>query len=117
MTGQRPTRSGRREAVAAVALAAALVLGSCSGSEPSPAEARRDRIEQRLRTFSEAQSTCILDRLQARTLVALDKTTGLEGDERAQADYSDAVVACVTDPAARTTTSTSSPAATTTTSA
>ncbi|CAN5635697.1 hypothetical protein BH10ACT1_BH10ACT1_26420 [soil metagenome] len=100
-----------RGALAAVALAVALAVGACSGSDPSPAEARRDRIEQRLRTFSEAQSTCILGRLEARTLLALDKTTGLQGDDRAQADYSDAVVTCVTDPEAGATT-TSAPTTT-----
>ncbi|MEZ5178984.1 MAG: hypothetical protein R2746_12140 [Acidimicrobiales bacterium] len=116
---------GRRRARAALAVVGAALLvvgaGACSGSEQSPAEARRERVESRLReTFSGAQSRCILDRSDATLLAALDRSRSLPPEGDALASWSDVVVACVTDPDGATTTSTTTttavPAASSTTS-
>lgn len=102
-------------AVTALAVAG---LAGCSGSDQSPAEARRERVESRLReTFSGAQARCILDRSDARLLVALDRAEALATDDDALASWSDVVVACVTDPDGTTTTAsttTTAPASSTT---
>ncbi|QXC61667.1 hypothetical protein KSP35_02120 [Aquihabitans sp. G128] len=109
-----PRRARRRTAAPAAALvAAALLVAGCSDPKPDPAKERRDRIEQRLRSFSAAQSNCILERVDEQTLVALDRTNGLEADSAAMADYSAAVVACVADPDAPETTTTGGATSTT----
>ncbi len=102
-------RSARRArlapAVAAAALFVTLAAGACSGSEPTPAEARRDRVEARLRTsFSDAQARCILDRAQPDLLRALDRTAALDPKAGDLAEWSDLLVACVTEPDVTTTT-------------
>lgn len=87
----------------AAALLVALTVGGCSGSEPTPAEARRARVETRLRTsFSGAQTRCILERADEDLLRALDRTRDLGPD--ALGTWSDVLVACVTDPDGTTTT-------------
>lgn len=90
-------------------VAAALVGGACA-SEPSPAEARDERVRERLEaTFSGAQVDCILDAVDAPTRDALDATATLASDSDELAAYSEAVNACVTGA-----TTTTSEAATTT---
>jgi len=110
MTRRRSPRLRRARsslAVAGVALLVAVVASSCGGSDQSPAEARRDRVEDRLRsTFSGAQSACILERADADLLRALDRSRDLSPDAAALATWSDVLVACVTDPDGTTTTST-----------
>lgn len=74
-------------------------LGACSDPPPDPDEARRTRVETRLRdSFSANQATCILERIDEPTLVALDRTADLNADSEPMATYSEAVVDCVTDP-------------------
>ena len=95
----------RRLAIAALVLAAALTIAGCSKPAPSPAQARKARVEHRLRSsFSVAQSTCILDRLDPAALRAVDRTTTLAAQTKELTTYSDAVASCVTDPAGETTT-------------
>jgi hypothetical protein len=97
------TRGSTAGALAALVVIAA--LGACGGSEQSPAEARRERVESRLReSFSGAQTTCILDRADDELLRALDRTRDLDADATALAAWSDVLVACVTDPDGTTTT-------------
>ncbi len=72
------------------------LLAGCSKPAPSPADQRRDRVQQRLEsTFSDAQASCILDRLDPTALKAVDRTTSLAHDTASLAAYSDAVAACV----------------------
>jgi hypothetical protein len=119
---RRPPRARLSRTVAATALL--VVLGSfaasgCSGSdEPTPAEARMERVEARLgASFSRAQARCILDRADAELLRALDRSGTLEPDAPALAEWSDVLVGCVTDPDGTTTTSTEAPATSSTTAA
>ena len=95
----RPPRRARPSPVAAVAaLFVVLAAGACSRSEPTPAEARRDRVETRLRTsFSDAQTRCILDRAQPDLLRALDRAADLDPKSGDLDEWSDVVVACVSD--------------------
>jgi len=109
-------RPGRATRVVAVAMLAAVALVGCTKDQADPAQERRDRLEQRLRSFSAAESNCILRRLDDATMRALDRTAALTGGSKAQKAYTDAVVACVTDPTGTTTTA-GAPAATTTTTA
>lgn len=96
---RRPPRRARRSpAVAVAALVVVLAAGACSGSEPTPAEARRDRVEARLRTsFSDAQARCILDRAQPDLLRALDRSADLDPEAGDLAEWSDLLVACIAD--------------------
>ncbi len=98
-------RSHHRIRGTSLLLAAAFTIAGCSDPAPDPAQARRNRVEDRLRSsFSVAQSTCILDRLDPAALRAVDRTATLQGDTEALATYSDAVAACVRDPTGTTTT-------------
>jgi len=79
-----------------------LTATSCSKDEPTPAEARHDRLEHRLSsTFSDDQVTCILGQLDPSTILALDRTTTLAPGS-ALDQYSDATRACVADPTSTT---------------
>ena len=99
------SRSHQRLRGTALVLAMALTVAGCADPAPDPAQARRNRVEDRLRSsFSVAQSTCILDRLDPAALRAVDRTATLQGDTEALASYSDAVASCVTDPTGTTTT-------------
>lgn len=95
----------------AVLVAISLASSACSKPEPTPAEARRNRLETRLKTsFADAQSKCILGKLDEPTIAALDRTATLAPGQ-ALDRYSEAVRDCVADPATttkptRTTTST-----------
>jgi len=101
----------------AVALAITLGLGACSGSDKSPAEARRDRVQARLRTsFSAPQARCIITRADDDVMKALDRSTDLSATSKVMTEYSDLIVACVTDPNGTTTTSPASTTAPTTSS-
>lgn len=94
-----------RPRVLAAALLVTVGVGACGGSEQSPAEARRDRVEARLRTsFSAAQARCILDRADPDLLQALDRRRDLDPDAPALADWSGVLVACVTGTEVTTTT-------------
>ncbi|CAN5197824.1 hypothetical protein BH20ACT3_BH20ACT3_05530 [soil metagenome] len=92
--------SGRntvRAMLCAVVLTAG--LGACSDPPPDPEEARRARVETRLRdSFSANQATCILERLDEPTLVALDRTGDLDADSDPMTTYSQAVADCIIDP-------------------
>ncbi len=99
------TGGHRRGPTAALVLVATLTIAGCSKPAPSPAQARKTRVEHRLRSsFSVAQSTCILDRLDPAALRAVDRTTKLAAQTKELAAYSDAVANCVTDPTGKTTT-------------
>lgn len=93
---RHPLRAALPARLVGVVMVGVLLAAGCSDPEPSPAEQRRDRLETRLRSFSAAQASCILGRLDQTTLVALDRPTGTLGPA-AMDDYSEAVVACVTD--------------------
>jgi hypothetical protein len=93
--------AGARRPIGVLVCAVTLTwsLGACSDPPPDPGEARRTRVETRLRdSFSANQATCILERIDEPTLVALDRTADLDADSEPMATYSDAVVDCVTDP-------------------
>lgn len=113
-----------RLTVRAPLLLAALVVAAsssaaCSKDEPTPAEARRNRLETRLEaSFSDAQVRCILAKLDDPTIQALDRTANLPPGA-ALNRYSDAVQACVADPATTTSTPStpSTPAGTSSTAA
>lgn len=91
-----PHRRWARGAAAIGLLAASLVGGACT-SDPSPAEARDERVRERLEaTFSGAQVDCILDAVDAPTREALDATATLAADSDELAAYSEAVNTCVT---------------------
>lgn len=108
----RRDRVHLRSTLVGAVLVLALGLGACSDPPPDPAQARQERVEKRLRsTFSAAQARCIIDRVDADVVRALDRTADLEADTEIMRSYSDAVAACVTDPTA--TTTTTSPATTT----
>lgn len=95
-------------ALAVLLAAAPLVVGGCSGSEQSPADARRERVESNLRaTFSAAQARCIVDRAQGDVLEALDREQDLPASSDDLRAYSDLLVACVMDPEGTTTTTAS----------
>lgn len=111
-----PTRRRRASRARAAALAvAALAAGAtaCTKDELGPAEARRERVEQRLRrTFSARQADCILRRVDTGVLVALDSGKDLDPGTAAMFTYSNAVAICVNDPDAplgSTTTTTATP--------
>lgn len=77
-----------------------LLAGGCSEPEPDPAEVRAEVVRNRLgETFSGAQVDCIMKRLDDSVLRALDRDVDLEPDDDAMATYSEAVTACVADPA------------------
>lgn len=105
-------------AVVIGSLVLAATLAGCSGSEPTEAEARRERVTERLEdSFSAAQTRCILDRVDDTVVRALDRQADLDPGSEAQAAYSEAVTACVADPDApppETTTTTAAPGSTTT---
>lgn len=95
-------------------VALSLATGACSKDEPTPAEARRNRLETRLEaSFSDTQATCILGKLDETTISALDRTATL-APGRALDRYSEAVRACVADPATTTEATSTSGAVTTT---
>lgn len=101
---------------AVAALVAVVLLGACSGDDPTPEELRRDRVEERLGdTFPPAQVTCILDGLDDATLLALDQNQDLEADSTELTTYSFVVRACAADPAGAATTTTGTGAGTATT--
>jgi hypothetical protein len=93
-----------------------LAVTGCTQDKLSPAEARRARVEQRLRrTFSQTQTDCILDRVDTAVLIALDKGGDLEPATPQMFTYSNALAICVTDPdgsTASTTTSSTVPGTT-----
>jgi hypothetical protein len=93
-------------------LAALVLLGAaCAEDDVDPAEARAERVEQRLQdSFSAAQARCIVGRVDDTVVRALDRTADLAADDEALAAYSEAVAACVADPTATAPTSTSAPA-------
>lgn len=106
----RRARSGAAGLVVVLALSGA--VGACSGSDPTPAEARRDRVQARLRTsFSATQARCIIARADDSVLRALDRSADLSPTSKSMAEYSDLIVACVTDPDGTTTTSSTTTAA------
>jgi len=106
----RPASAGW--VAAALALTVTLGLGACSGSEKSPAEARRDRVQARLRTsFSAPQARCIITRADGDVMKALDRSTDLSPKSKVMTEYSDLIVACVTDPNGTTTTTASTTSA------
>lgn len=95
----------------AVAVAVALGVAGCSGSETDPAQARQDRVEKRLReSFSATQARCIVDHVDPAVVRALDRSVDLDADASVMRSYSDAVTACVTDPEAPTTSTSSTTA-------
>ena len=104
-----PQRAGRK-CIAALLLTVTVSLGACAGTEPTPEQARRDRVEARLReTFTKAQSSCILGLADDRVLTALDKEDDLAGDDATMKAYTNAVIACVSgdeEPQSTTTSST-----------
>ncbi len=109
----RPGGAGPRRIVALI-VAASFLVSACSGSEPTEAEARRARVEDRLEaTFSRAQVDCLLDRLDGPALATLDRARDVDIDSPALASYSEALVSCVADPDG-TTSTTAAPAANTT---
>jgi hypothetical protein len=86
-----------------LAVAVVAVLAAC-GSEPAdPAEARRDRVRDRLEsTFSRQQSDCILEQLDDDQLEVLDPRIEASDEPGGDLDdpevleaYSNAAVACV----------------------
>lgn len=84
--------------VRAVALGLVLtsILGACSSEPADPAAARRERVETRLRsTYSTVQARCVLARLDAPTIAALDQATDLPAASPALRRYSAALRACV----------------------
>jgi hypothetical protein len=90
---------------AALVVVLVLVVAGCADEKVDPAEARQERVERRLQgSFSDAQARCIVDRIDATVVRALDRTADLEPDSEAMQSYSDAVAACVADPDATTTT-------------
>lgn len=96
VTVQTKRRSMR---ASVLVVAGALMVVSCSGLAPSPTQARRNRVEDRLRSsFSAAQTTCILDRLDPTSITAIDRTSALKSRSQALVTYSDAVANCVADP-------------------
>jgi hypothetical protein len=86
-----------------VAAALALPLGACGSDPEDPAEARRDRVRDRLEsTFSRQQSDCILEQLDDEQLTVLDPRTEASDEPGGDLDdpavleaYSNAAVACV----------------------
>jgi hypothetical protein len=92
-------RDRARRAIAVSLLAAALGASAvgCSSEPQDPAEARRERVEERLdATFSRQQARCIVDDLDERTIAALDADADLPADSEALATYTAAVTGCVT---------------------
>ena len=84
---------------AVAALAAVVLLGACSGDDPTPEEQRRDRVEERLSdTFPPAQVSCIVDGLDEPTMIALDEDKDLEEGSAELATYSFVVRVCSADP-------------------
>ncbi len=118
MATDRSRPRGPRAALAtALLLATPVLVSACSGDDPrAPAEIRRATLAHRLdATFSAAQADCILGRLDAATIRALVPRTDqptVAGTASlgaaATADWSDAVLACVTAPDADGTPSTTS---------
>lgn len=102
---RHPLRAAPVARLIGLAALGSMLLAGCSDPKPSPAEERRDRIEARLRSFSAAQASCILGRLDQDTLAAIDRPTGTLG-RAAMEEYTDAVVACVTRPEGSATTTT-----------
>lgn len=89
-----------------------LAVTGCTQDKLSPAEARRARVEQRLRrTFSQTQTDCILRRVDTAVLVALDKGGDLEPATPQMFTYSNALAICVTNPDAPEASTTTAPAA------
>lgn len=109
-SGHLRRRSGRLVVLAFSAAAALLVTG-CSEPEPDPVEVRAEVVRNRLgETFSEAQVDCIMGRLDDSVLQALDRDNDLDPDGEAMSAYSEAISACVADPAAPPTDAENSPA-------
>ena len=84
---------------AVAALVAVVLLGACSGDDPTPEELRRARVEERLGdTFPPAQVTCIIDGLDEPTMIALDENAALDEESAELATYSFVVRVCSADP-------------------
>lgn len=68
---------------------------ACSQDSKSPTEVRRERVETRLRqTYPDSVVTCMLGRLDAADLRALDRRRTLEPGSRELQRWSRAVTAC-----------------------
>jgi hypothetical protein len=86
-----------------VAVTVTVALGGCASEPDDPAEARRDRVRDRLEsTFSRQQSDCILEQLDDDQLAVLDPRTDADDEPGGDLDdpevleaYSNAAVACV----------------------
>lgn len=110
-TDRTIARPGRRTLALILAVAALSGTSACSGSEPTPAEARRARVEATLEeTFSRAQVDCLLQRLDPESLATLDRSQDIDVDSPGLTAYSEALVSCVSDPGGTTTTVANKPA-------
>lgn len=97
MTTDRRRRGRALPRLAAVGVAL-LASAGCASDPPSPAEQRERNVRARLEaSFSRAQVTCILDRLEADDLRALDSTGSLEADAAELRAFGDALAVCVAD--------------------
>ena len=89
-----------------------IIVDSTPADKPSPAQARRNRLEKRLSaTFTDAQVRCVLAKVKPATIVALDRQTAVAPGP-ALDDYSDATRACVANPTSTTTRTTTTTATT-----
>jgi hypothetical protein len=74
----------------------ALVGAGCSEDEPTPEEARLQRVRERLeRSFTEDQVTCMLDQLDDAVLASLDRGEGTQPSGPELEAFSQVATECV----------------------